>query len=79
MRANPEVEGRSCGEIMTLTLRSLPSDQLDAVHAAKIEDVKVTGTNGTFVYRLHDIRVDGKVSARRAAVEGLLLRARAGG
>ena len=32
VRANPEVAGRSCGEIMSLALRSLPSDQLDAVH-----------------------------------------------
>ena len=62
VRANPEVAGRSCGEIMTLILRSLPSDQLDEFTTAKIEDPKVTGKNGTFVYRLHDIRVDGKVT-----------------
>ena len=62
VRANPEVAGRSCGEIMTLILRSLPSDQLDQFTTAKIENTKVTGKNGTFVYRLHDIRVDGKVT-----------------
>jgi hypothetical protein len=61
-RANPEVKGRACGEIMSLALRSIPSDQLQAFSAAKIESVKVTGSTGTFVYRLHDIRVDGKVA-----------------
>jgi hypothetical protein len=62
VRANPEVAGRSCGEIMTLILRSLPADQLDQFTTAKIENTKVIGKNGTFVYRLHDIRVDGKVT-----------------
>jgi len=62
VRANPQVEGRSCGEIMTLILRSLPSDQLDQFTTAKIENTKVTGKKGTFVYRLHDIRVDGQVT-----------------
>ena len=61
-RANPEVQGRSCGDIMSLALRSIPSDQLQAFTAAKIESVKVTGSTGTFVYRLHDIKVDGKVA-----------------
>lgn len=62
VQTNPEVAGRSCGEIMNLILRSLPSDQLDEFTTAKIENPKVTGQNGTFVYRLHDIRVDGKVT-----------------
>ena len=62
MRANPEVKGRSCGEIMSLALRSLPSDQLEQFTTAKIESVEGDGQNGTFVYRLHDIRVDGKVA-----------------
>lgn len=61
-RANPQVQGRGCGEIMTLALRSIPSEQLDAFTEAKIEGVKVNGKTGTFIYRLHDIRVDGKVS-----------------
>jgi hypothetical protein len=61
-RANPEVQGRSCGDIMSLALRSIPGDQLQQFTAAKIESVKVTGKTGTFVYRLHDIRVDGKVT-----------------
>ena len=61
-RANPEVKGRACGEIMSLALQSIPSDQLEAFSAAKIEMVNVTGAAGTFVYRLHDIRVDGQVA-----------------
>jgi len=61
-RGNPEVQGRSCGDIMSLALRSIPSEQLDAFTEANIESVKVTGKTGSFVYRLHDIRVDGKVS-----------------
>jgi hypothetical protein len=61
-RANPQVKGRSCGDIMSLALQSIPSDQLEAFSAAKIEQVKVTEAKGTFVYRLHDIRVDGQVA-----------------
>lgn len=61
-QANPEVQGRSCGDIMSLALRSIPTEQLDAFTEANIENVKVNGKTGTFVYRLHDIRVDGKVS-----------------
>jgi hypothetical protein len=61
-RANPQVQGRSCGDIMSLALRSIPREQLEAFSTAKIEMVKVTGKTGTFVYRLHDIRVDGKVA-----------------
>jgi len=61
-RANPQVKGRPCGDIMSLALRSIPSDQLEAFSAAKIEMVKVKGSAGTFVYRLHDIRVDGQVA-----------------
>jgi hypothetical protein len=61
-RANPQVQGRSCGEIMSLALRSIPSDQLEQFSSAKIEDVKVTGATGTFVYRLRDLKVNGKVT-----------------
>ena len=49
VKANPEVAGRSCGEIMTLILRSLPSDQLDQFTTAKIENTKVTGKNGIHI------------------------------
>ena len=61
-RANPEVQGRSCGDIMSLALRSIPSDQLEQFSSAKIESVKVTGSSGTFVYRLRDLKVNGKVA-----------------
>ena len=61
-RGNPEVRGRSCGEIMSLALRSIPSDQLQEFSTAKIDDVKVSGSTGSFVYRLRDLRVDGRVA-----------------
>ena len=77
-RDNPEVKGRSCGDIMSLALRSIPTEQLQQFSTAKIESVKVTGRTGTFVYRLRDLRVDGKVARGGGRVEGLLLRARTG-
>ncbi len=61
-RANPEVQGRACGEIMSLALRSIPQDQLDQFTGAKIEDVKVNGAKGTFVYRLRDLKVNGQIA-----------------
>ena len=61
-RANPEVKGRSCGDIMSLALRSIPFDQLQQFSTAKIESVKVTGSTGTFVYRLRDLKVNGKMA-----------------
>ena len=66
-RANPEIKGRSCGDIMSLALRSIPFDQLQQFSTAKIETVKVTGSTGTFVYRLRDLKVDGKVARERGA------------
>jgi hypothetical protein len=62
VRANPEIRGRSCGDVMSLALRSLPYDRLQQFSTAKIERVKLTGTTGTFVYRLRDLEVDGKVA-----------------
>ncbi|HEY7618300.1 MAG TPA: hypothetical protein VH834_00960 [Solirubrobacteraceae bacterium] len=61
-RANPEVRGQSCGEIMTLALRSIPYDQLQQFTTAKIENVKVDGSTGSFVYRLRDLKVNGRVA-----------------
>jgi hypothetical protein len=62
VRGNPEVRGQSCGQIMTLALRSIPYDQLQQFSSAKIESVKVDGAGGSFVYRLRDLKVDGKVA-----------------
>ena len=62
VRANPEVAGRSCGDIMSLALRSIPFDQLQQFSTAKIETVKLTGSTGTFVYRLRDLKVNGKMA-----------------
>ena len=61
-RSNPEVRGESCAEIMTLALRSIPSDQLKQFSTAKIADVKVDGASGSFVYHLRDLMVNGKVA-----------------
>ena len=61
-RSNPEVRGKSCAEIMTLALRSIPDDQLKEFSTAKIADVKVDGDNGSFVYHLRDLMVNGKVA-----------------
>jgi hypothetical protein len=66
-RANPEVSGKSCAEIMTLALRSIPYDQLKQFATAKIESVKVVGAQGSFVYRLRDLTVSGKVAKEGAA------------
>src|SRR5919201_343312 len=45
-RGNPEVRGQSCGQIMTLALRSIPYDQLQQFSSAKIDSVKVDGAAG---------------------------------
>jgi hypothetical protein len=47
---------------MTLALRSIPYHQLKQFSTATIDDVKVEGTTGSFVYRLRDLKVDGKVA-----------------
>jgi hypothetical protein len=67
VRANPEVGGQTCGQIMSLALRSIPYDQLKQFSTAKIEDVKVNGTGGSFVYRLRDLKVDGRVAQESGA------------
>jgi hypothetical protein len=61
-KANPEVQGQTCGQIMTQALESIPFDQLQQFSAAKIENVKVDGSGGSFVYRLRDLKVNGKVA-----------------
>jgi hypothetical protein len=67
VRANPEVKGRRCGDVMSLALRSIPYDQLQEFSTAKIESVRLTGSAGTFVYRLRDLRFDGKVAREGGA------------
>jgi hypothetical protein len=47
---------------MTLALRSIPSDQLQQFMSAKIDDVKVNGATGSFVYHLRDLKVNAKVA-----------------
>ncbi len=66
-KGNPEVRGQPCGQIMTLALRSLPYDQLKQFSTAKIESVKVKDTAGSFVYRLRDLKVDGRMTREGGA------------
>jgi hypothetical protein len=66
-KANPEVQGQTCGQIMTQALQSIPYDQLQQFSTAKIESVKVNGSAGSFVYRLHDLKVDGRVAQEAGA------------
>jgi hypothetical protein len=67
VRGNPEVRGQTCGQIMSQALRSIPYDQLKQFSTAKIEDVKVDGKGGSFVYRLRDLKVDGRVAQESGA------------
>ena len=53
---------RKDGPTTVIVLGSIPSDQLEQFSSAKIESVKVTGSTGTFVYRLRDLKVNGKVA-----------------
>jgi hypothetical protein len=66
-RANPEVQGQTCGQIMSQALQSIPYDQLQQFSTAKIESVKVDGSAGSFVYRLRDLKVNGKVAQESGA------------
>jgi hypothetical protein len=66
-KANPEVQGQTCGQIMTQALQSIPYDQLQQFSTAKIESVKVNGSAGSFVYRLHDLKVNGRVAQESGA------------
>jgi hypothetical protein len=66
-RGNPEVRGQPCGQIMTLALRSLPYDQLKQFSTAKIESVMVKDSAGSFVYRLRDLKVDGRMAREGGA------------
>jgi hypothetical protein len=66
-KANPEVQGQTCGQIMTQALQSIPYDQLQQFSTAKIESVKVDGSAGSFVYRLRDLKVNGKVAQESGA------------
>src|ERR671936_725134 len=52
---------------MTKALQSTPYHQLQEFSTAKIESVKVNGSAGSFVYRLRDLKVDGKVAQEGGA------------
>ena len=59
--ANPGLHG-DCARLMQAALDSLPDEQLAAFGGASIDDVKVTGSTGTFTYALKTARVQGKVA-----------------
>ena len=40
----------------------IPTEQLDSFATAKVDSVEIKGDQGSFVYRLHDLAVDGKVA-----------------
>ena len=62
VRANPQVRARNCASLMNLALASLPPDQLRRFAAARIDRVKVDGSQGTFRYHVGTINVPGKVA-----------------
>ncbi len=59
--ANPELSG-DCPKLMQAALDSIGPDALRQFGAAKIEDVKVKGSGGTFVYTVRGSRIGGKVA-----------------
>ncbi|MGZ6697869.1 MAG: hypothetical protein ACXVFL_19815 [Solirubrobacteraceae bacterium] len=59
--ANPGLSG-DCGKLMQAAIDSVPADQLAQFAAARISDVKVGGSTGTFTYMLRAAKVDGKVA-----------------
>ena len=59
--ANPGVTG-DCAKLMQDAIDSVPADQLAQFGAASIDNVKVTGSTGTFTYALKTAKVQGKVA-----------------
>jgi hypothetical protein len=59
--ANPGVTG-DCTKLMQDALDSLPPDQLAQFGSASIDDVRVTGSTGSFTYALKTAKVQGKVA-----------------
>jgi|ERR687888_1216188 hypothetical protein len=62
IKANPELRGQRCPEVMQRVLDTLPDEQVRRFAAARIADVKVDGDTASFRYRLGTLRIDGKVS-----------------
>lgn len=59
--ANPGLTG-DCPKLMQSAVDSVPADQLAQFGTAKIDDVKVKGSTGTFTYALKSAKVQGKVA-----------------
>jgi hypothetical protein len=62
IKANPELRGQGCAEVMQQVLDTLPDDQVARFAGARIADVKVDGDTASFRYRLGTLRIDGKVA-----------------
>jgi hypothetical protein len=61
-RANPQLTGKPCADVMQAALESLPDDDVARFAAARIGTVAVKGAQGDFRYQLGQIVVDGKVA-----------------
>jgi hypothetical protein len=61
-RANPQLGGKPCADVMQAALDTLPDDDVARFAAARIGTVAVKGEQGDFRYQLGNIAVDGKVA-----------------
>jgi hypothetical protein len=61
-RANPQLSGKRCADVMQAALDTLPDDDVARFAAARIGTVAVKGDQGDFRYQLGQIVVDGKVA-----------------
>jgi hypothetical protein len=66
-RAAPQFRGGSCGPVMQAALNTIPATQLRQFSQAKIQDLKVKDSTGTFRYTLGKINVNGRVAKERGA------------
>lgn len=64
-RANPQLSGKPCADVMQAALDTLPDDDVARFAAARIGTVAVKGDQGDFRYQLGQIVVDGKVARER--------------
>jgi hypothetical protein len=61
-RANPQLGGKPCADVMQAALDTLPDDDVARFAAARIGTVAVKGEQGDFRYQLGKIAVEGKVA-----------------
>jgi hypothetical protein len=61
-RANPQLRGKPCADVMQAALDTLPDEDVARFAAARIGTVAVKGEQGDFRYQLGRIVIDGKVA-----------------